>query len=131
MYNDIIYTISTVSKSFRSEKIVNELIENKDSTFSSSYILKYNDSTFSVVVTNIKDQSIEKRISQAELDKMYYQVDEISKKQKAVEDRQPKNKRRKRDRASGPNNEVAQYIITESVIQLSILALQVILAFAY
>ena len=62
---------------------------------------------------------------------MYYQVDEISKKQKAVEDRQPKNKRRKRDRASGPNNEVAQYIITESVIQLSILALQVILAFAY
>lgn len=107
----------------QSEKITFTLFpEYKDSTFNSAYVVKYNDSTFTVVVTNINNQSIEKSISRIELDKMYYQIDEISQKEKPVYNEEKKKRKR-----SGPNYSYNTYYLTETLVQLTLITIDVLL----
>jgi len=107
------------------KKTYNLYPEYSDSTYNSSFVLKYNDTTFSVVVVNIKNQSIEKSISSAELDKMYYQIDEISLKEKPVYNEEKKKRKR-----SGPNYSYNTYYLTEALVQLTITTINVLLILA-
>lgn len=61
------------------KKIYQLFPEYKDSAFVNAFILKYNDSTYTVVINAIKNKAIERNLSREDLDKMYYQIDEIYK----------------------------------------------------
>ncbi len=101
--------------------------EYKDSTFNTAYFLKYNDSTFTVIVTNIQNEALEKGVSQKELDQLYYQIEDISQKLGTLYNEENNNKKKRKP--SGPNSANA-YIATEFFVQLTIITIDILLALA-
>jgi len=72
--------------------------EYKDSTFSSAFIIKFNDSSYIAVITNIKNQNIEKNITIQQLDAMYYSIDEKDKQIKSSQyNKEGNRKKRKKE----------------------------------
>lgn len=108
------------------KKVYGLFPEYRDSTFNSAYIIKYTDSSFAVIVTDIKNQTIEKNISSKELDNMYFQID--GQKQKSLYNEE--NNTKKKRKQTGPNTAVNNYILTEALVQLTIITINILFALA-
>ena len=105
--------------------------EYKDSLFESAHVLKYNDTTFALVIKPINASEIVRSISTKELDALYYNVEDIEALSKKTEDAYAFSSEEKKEGQKKHHNGYWDDALSEFLWDLFALTFEVLITAAF